>query len=141
MKRFLQQSHLECSLKFLSDLFLWISSLFGSSLSEVFCKKGVFENFAKFIGKHLWQSIFINKVAGLRLATLLRKRLWHRWFPVNYAKFLRTPFIYRTPPEAASDCWFFTRIYFLEWAFYHEHLPGKKIKTKSVYIIKIIFYI
>ena len=25
-------------------------------------------------------------------ATLLKKRLWHRCFPVNFAKFLRTPF-------------------------------------------------
>ena len=32
------------------------------------------------------------KVAGLRPATLLKKRLWHRCFPVNFAKFLRTPF-------------------------------------------------
>ena len=23
----------------------------------------------------------------------LKKRLWHRWFPVNFAKFLRTPFL------------------------------------------------
>ena len=26
-------------------------------------------------------------------ATLLKKRLWHRYFPVNFAKFLRTPFL------------------------------------------------
>ena len=26
------------------------------------------------------------------LATLVKKRLWHRCFPVNSAKFLRTPF-------------------------------------------------
>ena len=25
-------------------------------------------------------------------ATLLKRRLWHRCFPVNFAKFLRTPF-------------------------------------------------
>ena len=35
-----------------------------SSRSEVFCKKGVVKNFAKFIGKHLCQSLFFNKVAG-----------------------------------------------------------------------------
>ena len=34
-----------------------------------------------------------NKVAGLRPATLLKKRLWHRRFPVNFGKFLRTPFL------------------------------------------------
>ena len=29
---------------------------------EVFCKKGVLKKFAKFTGKHLYQSIFFNKV-------------------------------------------------------------------------------
>ena len=46
-----------------------------SSRPGVFCKKGVFRNSAKFIEKHLCQSLFFNKVAGLRPATLLRKRL------------------------------------------------------------------
>ena len=31
---------------------------------DVFCKKGVLRNFAKFTGKHLCQSLFFNKVAG-----------------------------------------------------------------------------
>ena len=44
-------------------------------------------NFAKFTGKHLCQSLFLNKVAGLKPVTLLRKRLWHRCFPVNFANF------------------------------------------------------
>ena len=59
----------------------------------MFCKKDVLRNFAKFTGKHLCQSLFLNKVAGLRAATLLKKRLWHRHFPVNFAKFLKTPFL------------------------------------------------
>ena len=64
-----------------------------SSRPEVFCKKGVLRNFTKFTGKHLCQSLLFNKVAGPRPATLLKKRLWHRCFPVNFAKFLRTPFL------------------------------------------------
>ena len=36
-------------------------------------KKGVLENFAKFTGKNLSQSLFFNKVAGLRSAILLKK--------------------------------------------------------------------
>ena len=55
-------------------------------------KKAVLRNFTKFIGKHLCQSLFFNKVAGLRPAILLKKRLWYRCFPVNFVKFLRTPF-------------------------------------------------
>ena len=36
-------------------------------------------------------------------ATLLKKRLWHRCSPVNFAKFLSTPFFYRIPLVAASE--------------------------------------
>ena len=43
--------------------------------------------------KHLCQSLLFNKVADLRSATLLEKRLWHMCFPMNFAKFLRTPFL------------------------------------------------
>ena len=67
--------------------------LFRSSRPEVFCNKGVLENFAKFTGKHLCQSLFFNKLAAVRPATLLKKRLWHRGFPVNFVKFLRTYFL------------------------------------------------
>ena len=81
-----------------------------SSRPEVFCKKGVLRNFAKFKGKHLSQRLFFNTVAGLP-ATLLKKSLWHRCFPVNLAKFLRTPFLQNTP----RDCFcIFARIFVLE---------------------------
>ena len=59
-------------------------------------RKDVIKNFAKFRGKHLCQGLFFNKVSGLRPATLLKKRLWHRCFAVNFAKFLRTPFLRNT---------------------------------------------
>ena len=55
-------------------------------------KKGVRRNFTKFTGKHLCQILFFNKVAGLSPAILSKKRLWHRCFPVNFAKFLRASF-------------------------------------------------
>ena len=38
-----------------------------SSRPEMFCKRGVLRNFAKFTGKHLYQSLFFSKVAGLQL--------------------------------------------------------------------------
>ena len=38
-------------------------------------RKGVLRNFAKFTGKRLCQSLFFNKVAGLRPATFLKRRL------------------------------------------------------------------
>ena len=52
----------------------------------MFHKKGVLKGV-------LCQSPFFNKVAGLRSATLFKKRLWQRCFPVNFVKFLRTPFL------------------------------------------------
>ena len=58
-------------------------------------QKGVLKNFTKFPGKHLCKSLFFNKTVGLRSATLLKKRLWHRCFPVNFV----TSFFYRTPPD------------------------------------------
>ena len=57
----------------------------------MFCKRGVLRNFAKFTGKHLCQGLFFKKVAGLRLF-LLKKSLWYKCFPANFAKLLRTPF-------------------------------------------------
>ena len=42
---------------------------------ELFYKKDVFKNFVKFTGKHLCRSLFFNKVAGLRPAFLLKRRL------------------------------------------------------------------
>ena len=41
-----------------------------------YVRKGVLRNFAKFTGKHLSQSLFFNKVAGLSLATILKKRVF-----------------------------------------------------------------
>ena len=38
----------------------------------------------------------LNKVADRRPVTLLKKSLRHRCFPVNFVKFLRTPFLQNT---------------------------------------------
>ena len=47
-------------------------------------RKVVLRNLAKFLGK------------GLKPATLLKKRHWHRCFPSNFVKFLRIPFLQNT---------------------------------------------
>ena len=78
--------------------------LFRSSRPYVFCKTGALKNFAKFTGKHLCQSLFFNKVPGLTPLTFLKKRLWHRCFPVSFANFLRIPFLYRTALVVSSGC-------------------------------------
>ena len=49
------------------------------SRSKVFCKKGVLNNFAKLTGNYLCHILLFNK-----------KRLWHRFFLVHFAKLLGT---------------------------------------------------
>ena len=69
------------------------SSMFRDSCQEVFCKKSVRKNFAKFTGKYLSQSVFfLNKVAGWGLQLYWKKRLWHSCIPMNFTKFLRKLF-------------------------------------------------
>ena len=63
---------------------------------EMFRKKAVLRNFANSTGHHLCQRLFFNNISGLRAATLLKKSVWHRCFPVNFVKFLRTPFLQNT---------------------------------------------
>ena len=45
---------------------------------ELFYKQGVLKNSPKFTEKQ-------------RSATLLKKRLWHRYFPLNFPEISRTP--------------------------------------------------
>ena len=61
---------------------------FRNSCPELFRKKGVLKIIAKFTGKQLCQSLFFKKATGLRPATLLKKSLWHKYFPVNFVEFI-----------------------------------------------------
>ena len=70
-----------------------------SSQQRCFVRKGILRNFTKFTGKHLCQGLFFNIVVGPRPATLLKKRLWHKCFPVNFAK---EHLFYRTRPDDCS---------------------------------------
>ena len=70
---------------------------------EVFCKKGVLRNFAKFTGKHLCQSFFFNKVSGPRTATLLKKRLWRSVFSCEFCEISRDIFFTEHLRETGSE--------------------------------------
>ena len=52
--------------------------------------KSVLKNFAIFTGKFLCWSLFWTK---LQACNFLKKRLQHRYFPVNVVKFSRTPIL------------------------------------------------
>ena len=62
-----------------------LTSKLGWAYAEA-ATEGVLRNFAKFTGEYLCQSLFFNKATSLR----------HRCFPVNFSKFLRTPFLQNT---------------------------------------------
>ena len=90
---------LENNIFLLSLLFWWkqfffsknvnLTFIYRSSRSEVFCKNCALKIFAKFTEKHLCQSLFFNKVAGLV-------------FSCEYCKIFKNSFFYRPPPVAAS---------------------------------------
>ena len=65
------------------------------------CKKDILKNFVNSQENTRARVSFLIKLQ-LRPATLLKKRLWYTCFPMNFAKFLRTPFFYRTSLVAAS---------------------------------------
>ena len=63
-----------------SRFLLMVSDFASDRSSHRRCsvRKGVLRNFSTSTGKHLCQIPYFNKVSGLRPATLLKKRLWHR---------------------------------------------------------------
>ena len=95
-----------------------------SSLLKGFCKKGVF---LELKGKHLCQGLFSNKVA------CFKKRLVHRSFSVNAAKFLRTAMFVELPHRFASGAAKF-QVTFIspllnQFFFNCLHTQKKKIKN------------
>ena len=87
-----------------------------SSRSEVFCKRDALRNFAKFTGKHLWQSLFLNKAAIILSlifswpATLLKKETLAQVLPSEFCEIFKDTFSYRRPPVAASGQWHYSNI-------------------------------
>ena len=79
--------------------------IFRSSRKQIFFKTGVIKNFAIFTGKYLCGSLF--------LLVSSQKRLQHRCFPVNIAKFLGIPFLQNT----SSGCFCqFDKVTVQRWA-------------------------
>ena len=102
--------------------FLILSATFRSNRPEVFCKKGVLRNLTKFPGKHLCQSLFFNKVAGLNPATLLKRDSGTGVFLGISRNFLEHLFLQKT----SGGC-FFTSIW-TGGVYKYEH-SGTNFKT------------
>ena len=65
-----------------------------SSRPEVFCKKGVLRNFAKFTEKHLCQGLFFN---------FIKKETMAQVFSCEFYEISKNTFFNRTPLLAASE--------------------------------------
>ena len=72
--------NLPCAQNFVATRLLY----YRSNHQRCSMKKDVLRNFAKFTGKHLCQSLFFKKETLAQV------------FSVNFAKFLRTPFLQNT---------------------------------------------
>ena len=72
--------------------FVELPPMFRSSRLEVFCNKDVLGNFAKFTGKHLCQSLFLNKVAGLGLQLYLKKETLTQVLSCEFCKICKNTF-------------------------------------------------
>ena len=72
------------------------STVTGSSHLRFSVRKDLLRNFSKLTGKCLCWSIFLICLSRPEPGTLLKKRFLHRYFPVNFAKFLRIPFLQNT---------------------------------------------
>ena len=70
----------------------------GGSRPEVFFKKGVRRNFAKFTGKHVCQILFLFEACDL-----IKKETLTQVFPYEFCEISKNTFSYRTPPVAASE--------------------------------------
>ena len=102
--------------------------------SEVFCKERCYCKFCKIHKKHLWQNLFFNKVAGLKPATLLKKSPWHRCFPMNSGKFLRTSFLQNISvrPLLKGQCKFLVDISLFRVSYWNIRAMWNLVKVKRL---------
>ena len=70
----------------------FFTRILRSSCPEVFCKKGVLENFAKVIEKHLRQSLFFNEVAGLPVCNFIKKETLTLVFSCEFCQISKNTF-------------------------------------------------
>ena len=77
-----------------------------------------------------------NKVAGLRPSTLLKKKLWLSCFPVNFAKFPRTPILTERLWTASEKACLklVSAIFFQIFIFSPNNRPSKTMKNVFYFI-------
>ena len=100
---------------------LWLSFV-RSSRSQMFLKIDVLKNFANFTEKNLCCNNKVslrNKVSGLKVWNVMKKRLQRRCFPVKFQKLLRALFFLQ---NTCSDCFWKRNVTSLAKIFQSCHL-------------------
>ena len=90
------------------DIFPWSYCLLKLQIMRLFWPRSLKTIECRFTLKHEKQppEVFCKKsVPRNRPAALSKKRLWHRCFPVNFAKFLKIPFLTEQLLATASDAY------------------------------------
>ena len=105
-----------------------------SSRLEVFCKKGLLRNFEKFTGKHLYQSLFFNKAAGLRPLSQLSVTSVTGAFQWILHNFLEHLFC-RTPPY---HCFRFSAYRLLNPNNFNSFFEEMTASINSMLLLKVI---
>ena len=76
--------------RFISASSTWMTAPLRSSHLEMFCKKAILKEFAKFTPRHLQWSSSSVKVCNATMHDISKEKLHRRRFLVNFEKFFRT---------------------------------------------------
>ena len=108
-----------------------LKSIIRNCCTEVLYIRGVYTNFVKFKLKHLCRSLFFSKFSDLKYVTLLKKKLRHRCFPVNFCEIFKNTFFDRTPPVAASESllYYHTNVYLVNLGLHYVNLRAGNINS------------
>ena len=90
----------------------WLSGKHRTSPPNVFCKKGVLENFTKFTGKHLCQSLFLIKLqaSGVFLGIQVFSYEYYEVFKSSF--FVHTLVAVSVSPRSSVEITEKTRFFF-----------------------------
>ena len=88
-----------------------------SSRSEVFCKKDVPSNFAKFT-KSICARVSFSIRLQAKANNFIKKETLAQIFSCEFCEILKNIFSYRTPPVTASE-----RDWFYQSSFWRLHIP------------------
>ena len=124
--------------QFYSSRYLIFHQFSEAATGGVLLKK-VFLEISQNSQENTCARVFFNKVmqAGLRPVNLLKNRVWHGRFPVNFAKFRRTPFSQKTSGRLLLKILGFFRTVSLQKPFERIEFSWHSTKSNSLIHLEI----